>query len=283
MAIKPPFVLFVGPTKSGTTWIHNYLESRGDVALPSGMKETFFFDKVYERGFAWYEGLFPEASDTRLRVEVAPSLFHKPIACERALEHVPFAKIVCTVRDPFDRAVSHYFHYRKRGASRTSLRRMAEIYPDVIEAGMYARHAARWDEAFGDDRVHYLSYQLLRDDPEAFCRQLCAALELDYIAPDPDLVGKSVNSAKVPRSLVAARMAQAVSSGLRRYGAHRVVSTLKHVPIKRWLFSGGSELAEEKGEIKRQTVSLSETLSRDWETFQARADFPAPPKQAEIA
>ncbi|QBY01795.1 hypothetical protein E2K80_14575 [Rhodophyticola sp. CCM32] len=283
MAISPPFALFVGPTKSGTTWIHAYLEARGDIALPSGMKETFFFDKVYERGVTWYQGLFPGAEDTRLRVEVAPSLFHKPVACERAQEHVPYAKIICTVRDPFDRAVSHYFHYRKRGAPQMSLREMAETYPDVIEAGLYARHAVQWEEAFGSDQVYLMSYQLLREDPEAFCRQLCEILEIDYVAPDPGLSGKQVNAAKVPRNLVAARMVQAVSSGLRRHGAHKVVNTLKHLPIKRWLYSGGAGLTEERREIKQQAVSVSEKMTGDWETFRHREDFPVRNEQMESA
>lgn len=275
MAISQPFALFVGPTKSGTTWIHAYLESRGDVALPRGMKETFFFDKVYERGFGWYENLFPDNADTRLRVEVAPSLFYKTAASQRAHLHTPYAKIICTVRDPFDRAVSHFFHYRKRGAPAVSLKEMAAIYPDVIDAGLYAQHAARWEETFGAAQVHLMSYQQLRDDPEGFCRHLCEILELDYIAPHPDLSTRQVNAAKVPRNLIAARVVQSVSAKLRRAGAHKVVNTLKRIPIKRWLYSGGADLASERTEIRAQAVSISDTLTADWETFQKRPDLQA--------
>jgi|SRR6056297_3643572 hypothetical protein len=283
MAITDPFALFVGPTKSGTTWIHAYLESRGDVALPQGMKETFFFDKVFERGFSWYAGLFPPESDTRLRVEVAPSLFHKPIALERAARQVPKAKIICTVRDPFDRAVSHYFHYRKRGAPKMSLADMARTYPDVIEAGLYAKYAPGWQEHFGPDQVYLMSYQQLRDDPEAFCRELCDILDLAYMPPDPSLISTQVNAAKVPRNLAAARVVQGAVTRLRRYGAHKVVNTLKHVPVKRWLYSGGTDLTEERKAIKQQSGSFSETLSNDWTEFKKRPDYPEKAKQLETS
>jgi hypothetical protein len=272
MAIIPPFFLFVGPTKSGTTWVHAYLEARGDIALPRGTKETFFFDKVYERGFKWYESLFPPADDTQPRVEVAPSLFHKPIACHRAQQHVPFARVICIVRNPFDRAVSHYFHYRKHGVPRCSLKEMARRHPDLIDSGMYAKHLPRWIDAFGADNVYLLPYQLLREDSEAFCKQLCDAMQIDYVRPDPSLVNSQVNAARVPRSLFAARLMHSVSNGLRRRGAHALVRSLKVIPIKRWVYSGGEDLARERVEIKSEVVGLSEALTADWDKF--LADYP---------
>ena len=39
-----PFCLFMGPQRSGTSWLYRYLMDRGDVCLPSGVKEVFFFD-----------------------------------------------------------------------------------------------------------------------------------------------------------------------------------------------------------------------------------------------
>jgi hypothetical protein len=270
MPITPPFALFVGPTKSGTTWVHAYLKARGDIVLPSGMKETFFFDKVYERGFEWYEGLFPAQGKQQLAVEVAPSLMHKTVACDRAKNHVPFAKIICIARDPLDRAVSHYFHYRKRGAPKCTLREMADTYPDVIEAGLYAQNIARWEARFGPNRVHTLPYDQLRQDPVGFCRRLCDILEIDFIAPDPSLSDREVNAAKLPRNRAAARLAQDVSTRLRRSGAHRIVNALKHTPIKKWLYSDGEDLNTERAEIKKQSVSFAPELAEDWAAFQKR-------------
>lgn len=274
MAISPPFALFVGPTKSGTTWVQSYLEARGDVAMPRDMKETFYFDKVYDRGFGWYENLFPPAEDTRLRVEIAPSLFHKPFACDRVAKDIPYAKIICTVRNPFDRAVSHYFHYRARGLPRSSLSEASKVYADVIDAGSYAKHSPMWEKAFGNDRVFLLSYQLLRDDPDAFCRQLCEVLEIDYIPPAKELIGNQVNAAKVPRNLAAAKAFQAITSQLRRRGLHRVTKALKFIPVKKWLFSSGDHLESERAQIKQEAASFSPELMADWGRFMQRSDFP---------
>lgn len=47
-----PAVIFVGPTKCGTTWIDTYLREREEVVLPADCKETFFFDKAFNKGTA---------------------------------------------------------------------------------------------------------------------------------------------------------------------------------------------------------------------------------------
>ncbi|WP_421703057.1 sulfotransferase domain-containing protein [Aliiroseovarius sp.] len=282
MALSETFALVVGPTKAGTTWVQAYLETCAQVALPLDRKETFFFDKVFENGFDWYCSLFPADPDGRIRVEVAPSLFHKPYACERALDLVPKARIICIVRNPFDRAVSHYFHYRKMGVERQSLASMANEYPDVIESGLFHTNTRRWEEAFGAENVHLLSFRQMCDDPAGFCRELCALLDVPYVPPDPGLRDKTVNAAKVPRNLIAARVFHATTRTMRAVGFRRLVTMLKVVPFKKLVYSGGADFKQERAEIRAQTGDLTDLLGPDWEAFQRRPDFPAWPPQSKV-
>lgn len=275
MVLSEKMALVVGPTKAGTTWVQAYLETCDRVALPVDRKETFFFDKVFDNGFDWYVSLFPSKPDDRIRVEVAPSLFHKPYACQRAHALVPHAQIICIVRDPFDRAVSHYFHYRKMGVERQSLADMARKYPDVIESGLYDANTRRWEAAFGAANVHLLSFRQMCDDPAGFCRQLCDLLDIPYVPPGPGLRDKSVNAAKVPRNLMAARMLRTTVRVLRAAGLRRLVTWMKIVPVKNLVYSGGEDFKAERAEIRAQVDDLADMLGQDWGAFQARPDFPA--------
>ena len=279
MALSERMALVVGPTKAGTTWVQAYLETCAQVALPLDRKETFFFDKVFENGFDWYVSLFPSEPDGRIRVEVAPSLFHKPYACERARDLLPNAQIICIVRDPYDRAVSHYFHYRKMGVQRQSLAEMAQLYPDVIESGLFDTNTRRWEDAFGAANVHLLSFRQMCDDPAGFCRKLCALLDVPYVVPDPELRSKTVNSAKVPRNLFAARTFHATKRMMRAAGFRRLVTMMKILPVKKVVYSGGEDFKQERKEIRTQTEDLTHLLGADWEAFQRRPDFPTwPPR-----
>lgn len=71
IALKPQFV-FIGPTRSGTTWIDAYLRTRSDIALPEHQKETFFFDKLYERGLNWCERSFRNRGPGRCASRLLP-------------------------------------------------------------------------------------------------------------------------------------------------------------------------------------------------------------------
>lgn len=258
--------LFIGPTKSGTTWIDGYLRKRGDVSLPVKTKETFFFDKVYSNGFDWYLEQFKPAPYS-VRVEVAPSLFHKPVAAERVAKHLPDAQVICTVRNPFDRAVSHYFHYRKAGYPRTEIKTMLQDKPSLYEAGLYGKHAAMWETLLGRERVHYLFFDNLRDNPDRFCRDLCAILNIEHPWLSSEIDDEIVNKATIPRSPLLARIGRSSSDWLRRHGAHSVVNPLKKTPLKRMLFAGGGDISEERDEVATQIRAHPEIFAPGYQDF----------------
>src|SRR5262249_28187228 len=83
-------------------------------------KEVSFFDRHYARGEAWYRGHFPNALRRRaverrtgavpLAGEASPSYVFHPFAPERVAKLVPDVRLVVLVRNPVDRALSHYHH-----------------------------------------------------------------------------------------------------------------------------------------------------------------------------
>ena len=111
-ALRPlPDFLIIGAQKAGTTALYAYLREHPQITGPS-WKEVSFFDRHYARGEAWYRGNFPNTLRGRggLVGEASPSYLFHPLAPERVAELVPEAKLVALVRNPVDRAFSHYQH-----------------------------------------------------------------------------------------------------------------------------------------------------------------------------
>jgi Sulfotransferase domain len=104
-----PDFLVIGAQKAGTTALYAYLRWHPGITGPS-WKEVSFFDRHWWRGEAWYRGQFPLRSGQRLVGEASPSYLFHPLAPERVRSLVPDAKLVALVRDPVDRAYSHYQH-----------------------------------------------------------------------------------------------------------------------------------------------------------------------------
>jgi hypothetical protein len=119
-AARPlPDFLILGAQKAGTTALYAYLRAHPALTGPA-WKEVSFFDRHFWRGEAWYRGNFPNkvylrAIRARAGVdpivgEASPSYVFHPLAPERAAELVPDTRLIVLVRNPVDRALSHYHH-----------------------------------------------------------------------------------------------------------------------------------------------------------------------------
>lgn len=114
--LKPSF-LIIGAQKAGTSSLFNYLGQHPDITLPS-KKELHFFDLQYDKGIEWYESLFPEGInyENQITGEASPYYLFHPLAPEYVRYHYPEIKLIILLRDPVDRAYSHFQMERKRNA-----------------------------------------------------------------------------------------------------------------------------------------------------------------------
>jgi hypothetical protein len=104
-----PGFLILGAQKAGTTALFAYLRWHPMITGPA-WKEVGYFDRHYRRGDRWYRGHFPLRAGDRLVGEASPSYLFHPLAPERVRATVPEAKLIVLLRDPVDRALSHYHH-----------------------------------------------------------------------------------------------------------------------------------------------------------------------------
>lgn len=121
--ILPDFIL-IGAQRSGTTSLFNYLSQHPEIH-PSFPKEIHYFSNHYHKGEIWYRSHFP------LRINIRKSTYHykrnfitgeatpyyliHPCAAERTSKCVPDVQLIVLLRNPVDRAYSHYHHQVKMG------------------------------------------------------------------------------------------------------------------------------------------------------------------------
>jgi Sulfotransferase domain len=195
-----PDFLVIGAQKAGTTALYAYLRWHPAVLGPS-WKEVSFFDRHYPRGEAWYRGHFPNQLRLRLAKrragtspavgEASPSYLFHPLAPRRALELVPDVRLIAILRNPVERAFSHYNHEVALGREPLAFEEAIEAETERLEGevermlreptyfshawwnytylgrGRYAEQLERWLEVFPRDRLLVLTTDELSKAPAA--------------------------------------------------------------------------------------------------------------------
>jgi hypothetical protein len=108
-----PDLLVIGAQRGGTSSLYRYLGSHPQV-VPSVRKETEYFSRRYSNGEVWYRGHFPLRRSS-VTFEATPDYLFHPLAAERAAALVPDARIVVLLREPIERAISHWQHMTRLG------------------------------------------------------------------------------------------------------------------------------------------------------------------------
>ena len=101
---KLPDFIIIGCQRGGTTSLYNYITSHPDVE-PASQKELHFFDYNFDKGLDWYKDQFP---DNKITGETSPYYIIHPHAPRRIAQAKPDVKILILLRNPGDRAYSHY-------------------------------------------------------------------------------------------------------------------------------------------------------------------------------
>ncbi|HLC30378.1 MAG TPA: sulfotransferase, partial [Dehalococcoidia bacterium] len=122
VADRWPNFFIVGAPRAGTTSLHAYLRKIPSIYLPP-IKEINFFSQFSPVEWPipsiddenWYRGLFADAGDRPAVGDATPTYLYDEGAAQRIFARIPGAKIIILLRDPIDRAYSHYLMAVNKG------------------------------------------------------------------------------------------------------------------------------------------------------------------------
>lgn len=179
---RRPTYIGIGAQKCASTWLHRILAPHPQVAVPE-VKEIDFFSHRYDRGYQWYESCFPiRHAHQRAAGEISPSYFSDPCVPPRVARYAPTARIIVSLRDPVERALSNHRHEVRAGhltGSDLSFERGIENNPMYVEQGLYARHLRSWLEHFPSAQVLVVLMEDVVNDPEAVSRTVYRFIGVD--------------------------------------------------------------------------------------------------------
>lgn len=137
-----PSYLIVGGKRCGTTTLQDYLSRHPQILPVRSGKGTHYFDENYAKGERWFRAHFP-AQVTQRRVcrsvgalvitgEASPYYCFHPRSFERIAEVLPDVRLIFILRDPVERAYSHFTYERRRGFETLSVHRALDAETDRL-------------------------------------------------------------------------------------------------------------------------------------------------------
>lgn len=203
-----PDFLVLGAQRAGTTSLAQALGALPGVFLAHA-KEVHHFDFRHHLGLDAYRAHFPLRGDPRWKVvgEATPYYLFHPAVPERVARALPGVRLICVLRDPVERAWSHYHHERRHGfepiadaaaALDAEAGRLAgeeerlladpmafsaaHNHHSYLARGDYAPQLRRWLDWHPRERLHVLRAEDLFDDPARGLAGIASFLGL----PAPD-------------------------------------------------------------------------------------------------
>ena len=109
MKTKLDFII-IGAQKAGTTSLFRYLNEHPNIYMPPGKENPFFSDnETFARGWAWYiNEYYNEAPAERVWGKATPPYMTYPGVPGRIRRILPDVKLIALLRNPLERAYSHY-------------------------------------------------------------------------------------------------------------------------------------------------------------------------------
>lgn len=188
---------WVGPQKAASTWAYKCFKEHPDICVPENTSNPYFFDINYFRGFQWYIDFYSHCENESVLVDTTMTYLRSPFALSRIYKYNPEAKIISCLRNPIERAFSHYWHEKKKKKISFQFREIFEnydLFQSWIESGFYYYYLKNYIGKFGRDRVLVMLMDDLIEDNHNFIRRVFEFLDVN---PDfkPTVLDKRVNVA----------------------------------------------------------------------------------------
>ena len=174
----------VGAPKAGTTSLYHYLNEHPQVVMSSQKEPDYFSDNaIHEQGMYYgknrvntldkYESLFAQKESVVYGEGSVSYLFYDNVA-EDIKKYNPNAKIIIMLRNPIERAFSHYLMDYRLGLvsdsfeniiTKKSKHKNAHLfYQQYIEVSKYANQIQRYLDFFEKENILFIDYEDLKNN-----------------------------------------------------------------------------------------------------------------------
>ncbi len=199
---RPDF-LIIGAMKCGTSTLQAQLAAQPGIFMTTPKEPNYFSDDdVFAKGAAWYDGLYDGAQPGDLTGEASThytTLPTHPKTLERMAARLTAPKLIYLMRDPLERAVSHYIHEWTQGVMGDDPVAAFERHPELVAYSRYAMQLEPFVECYGREAILLLRLEQMKADPQGTLTRVGSFLGREGLIWDHDMGAQNVSAERVRR------------------------------------------------------------------------------------
>ena len=218
-----PNFIIGGAMKCGTTTLHHMLATHPDVFMPKEEIHFFDIDNILqhadfnhheggvwisqsmqehpEKLWNWYAEKF-KANQEKLCGEDSTTYLASETAAQRIAMQEKSIKLLFLLRQPTNRAYSHYYHLLRTGRAMYDFEETIRFSPhSILERSLYKEQLENWYKHIPKERIKVIVFEQFIKNPRAALTDICNYLKLDPSKFPETTFELHANKARLPKSM----------------------------------------------------------------------------------
>ncbi len=210
-----PYGIVIGAHKSGTSWLASCLHEHPELRTKEDI-DYFYTPRKLAMGQSWYTDHFKDLSAYKT-IDISRVYLFSEASAVNIHAFNPNIKLVVMLRNPIERAYTHYLQNIKVGhiSAQLSFKEAIANNKNILLWGRYKMHMKHYLEHFTSDQIHIIVFDDLKSNPEMLLKGVYQFLEIDATFT-PTSLHKRINAARIPRFGIFDRWIRLITRRLRK-------------------------------------------------------------------
>ena len=207
---------FIGPGKTGSTWLYNNLINHPDIKLPKNIKESNYYfqgDSLDDFKNTFYE----YGKVKKINMDISNTYIYNKNIVDKIKKNHPNAKIIIGYRDPVERLKSMYLFKKRNGDIPQDYSLKKSLKNDDFNLILHSKYydlSLPYLNEFGMNNIFIFDFKKIKNEPDNLLKDLMKFLAVsEYL--EKDKLYKITNPASSYRIKFLSTYSQKISNFLR--------------------------------------------------------------------
>ncbi len=246
----------IGAAKSGTTWLSDCLREHPQVCMSEPKEVNYFNESIspadtllykykrnphFRKSLQWYFRHFSHSKPDQLKAEFSVIYLSDKTAPVKIKETFPDVKLLVCLRNPIDRAYSHYWMYHSYfKVEKRSFEEAINHDTMYLDAGFYSQQLKHYLSFFDKSQIHLILFDDIKANPESEFKKVCEFLNIDSTFV-PSALRKKSNESKISRFKKFPIITESISRTLSLLKLGFLLQGIRKLGIKKFIMALGTK------------------------------------------